>query len=395
MLIPISTDIRIRKAPVANVALIVVNVVVYVFTDGFGGEYGRSFKDAGTLDAALPLLYQYITYQFLHGDVLHLVGNMLFLYIFGNAVCDKMGNTCYTFFYVASGVFAGVMFASTASNPIVGASGAIAAVTTAFLVLFPRSRINMLLIFVFITTFELPSMILILFKIILWDNIIAPAFDQQIQSNVAYSAHLAGYGFGFAVALLLLKTRGVARNQFDLPALWDRWRRRTGLVSGGGRVAAPAARPINVRELDSRPLAQVELSPTDKLRREVLERIADRDAPEAARLYLKLLDLDPDQTLPRQAQLDIANQLAQDQMHEQAGAAYEAFLTDFPTSADADQVRLLLGLIYSRYLRHYEKAADHLRQALPRLTQESQRSLAEAELRIAESHFRGPKPSEQ
>lgn len=387
-MIPIGTDVRTRKLPVANVAIVAANVVVFLFTDVFGGTLGQVLKMQNTLDAARPLLHQYITYQFLHGDLWHLVGNMIFLWVFGNAVCDKMGGVCYTLFYLAGGVTAGVVFTLHASSPILGASGAIAAVTTAFLALFPRSRVHILLIFVFITTFELPSVAVIVFKIILWDNVIAPSLDRNVgTANVAYSAHLGGYAFGFLVSMLLMLTRALPRNQFDLPALWNRQRRR---ASFARQVSFQPARPISVQELDSRPIDQIPTSPIERLRSEVLDRVADRDLHEAARLYLRLLELDPTQVLPRQAQLDVANQLAQMQLHDQAVRAYEGFLQAYPTSKDVDQVRLLLGLICNRYLGLFEKAAAHLRRALDGLTQDSQRALASDELKFAEAQLYGP-----
>ena len=389
--IPIGTDIRTRKLPAANVALIVANVAVFCMTDWFGGDVGKAFKLHNMLDAARPVLYQYITYQFLHGDVLHLVGNMLFLWIFGNAVCDKMGNTCYTLFYLAGGVFSGIAFGMVSTNPIIGASGAVAAVTTGFLALFPRSRVSILLLFVFITTFEVPSMVLILVKIILWDNILAPRLTGgSVADTVAYSAHLGGYAFGFAAAILMLVTRALPRNQFDILAMWSRWRRRTGLAMDTAPETTYSARPIVVEQTDSQPLTGPEPGPAERLKAEIAERIADKDVPEAARLYLKLAELSDRPLLSRQAQLDVANQLAAMRRHAQAAAAYELFLSAYPTTADADQVRLLLGLIYNRHLRRYEEAIKHLRRATTGLSQESQRQLAESELNVAEAHVYGP-----
>lgn len=207
MLIPIGTEVRPRKPPMGNYILIVSNVLIFLFTDFFGGAAGQQLKSLWSLYAAVPDLGQYLTYQFLHGDWLHLAGNMLFLWIFGNAVCDRMGSLCYALFYLAAGVIAGVVFAAFNTNALIGASGAIAAVTTAFLVLYPRVHITMLLWFFVITAFRVPAMIVIVFKIILWDNIIAPGFDHVAVSNVAYSAHLGGYFFGFCVAMGMLLGR--------------------------------------------------------------------------------------------------------------------------------------------------------------------------------------------
>jgi membrane associated rhomboid family serine protease len=383
-LIPIGTEFRTRRAPVANWVLIGLNVAVFVFTDYLGGSVGGQIKTFYALDAVRPTVAQYLTYQFLHGDVWHLVGNMLFLWIFGNPVCDRMGAAGYTLFYLAGGIFAGFAFTLTADNPLVGASGAIAAVTTAFLALFPRVHITLLWWAFFIFTFRVPAMILIVFKIILWDNILAPGLERQaMASNVAYSAHLAGYAFGFAVAMGLLAVRALPRNQFDMVALWDRWRRRSGLVGAGG--AAPlAARPIVVEELESQPLHAVPLTPVEQVREEIAAELAERNVASAAASYLRLLELDEQQVLARPQQLEIANYLAQSHQYAAAAGAYEAYLAAYPGAADMAQVHLFLGLIYHRYLQAYDRAVVHLRRALDLLQSDAQRNLAANELRLAE-----------
>ncbi len=390
MLIPIGTEFRTRRTPIANYVLIGVNVLVFIFTDYAGGSVGAHLKALYCLDAARPSLHQYVTYQFLHGGLMHLIGNMLFLWIFGNAVCDRMGGLGYILFYLAGGVFAGFAFTLSADNPILGASGAIAAVTTAFLVLFPRLHVTMLVWLFFIFTFRVPAMIVIVFKIILWDNVIAPGMEQGAASNVAHSAHLGGYAFGFAVAVGLLALRALPRNQFDMVALWDRWRRRSGLVGAPTtRGRGYTSRPIVVEELDSRPLAAVPLTPVEKLREGIGARLATGDLEGAAADYRHLLELDEHQVLARPQQLEIANYLAQQRRYREAAQAYEAFLTAYPGAADVGQVLLFIGLIHGRYLGEYERAAGHLRRAIQTLTVAAQREMAEQELKRVEAHLSG------
>lgn len=382
-LIPIGTDVRPRHAPVANYLIIALNVLVFLLTDAFGGPRGELIKAHYALDAARPQLYQYITYQFLHGDILHLGGNMLFLWIFGNAVCDRLGSAAYLLFYLAGGVFAGVAFTSTADNPLVGASGAIAAVTTAFLALFPRVQITMLVWMFFIFTFQVPATILIVFKMVLWDNVLAPNLDQSAMSNVAYSAHLGGYAFGFTTAFLLLAIRAVPRNQFDIMSLFSRSARRHGLVIGG-YGGPPMARPVRVQELHSRPIEATPTSPADALRERIGERLLERDTEAAVATFLELIALDPHQVLSATQQIEIANALAQSRRYQEAAAAYEAYLAAYPASPDVAEVRLFLGLIAARYLHDDARAIRHLRRAVDGLRLDSQRVLAEQELTAAE-----------
>lgn len=386
-LIPIGTDVRPRHAPVANYALIAINVVIFLLTDVFGGARGELVKASYALDAARPQLYQYLTYQFLHGDALHLGGNMLFLWIFGNAVCDRIGTIGYLLFYLAGGVTAGVAFTSTADNPMVGASGAIAAVTTAFLALYPRVQITLLVWMVVIFTFQVPATVLIVFKMVLWDNVLAPQFDRAAMSNVAYSAHLGGYAFGFIIALVLLLARALPRNQLDIISIWSRGARRYGLSPADARGPI-GARPVRFEELGSRPIELPPPAPTDQIRERIADRLRGGDPAGAAQAYLELLRLDPGAVLSSAQQIEVANALAQDRQYGAAAHAYEGYLDAYPASVDAAEVRLFLGLIYARYLAQDERAIHHLRRAVEGLRSEKQRQLAEAELAAAEARGR-------
>ena len=175
----------------------------------------------------LPAAWQYhqfLTYAFLHGGLLHILGNMFFLYMFGNNINDKLGNLWYVVFYLAGAIFSGV--GHTLVNldsyvPTLGASGAVAAVTGAYLVLYPQTLITVLYWFFFIGTVEVPALYFIGIKMIVIDNVIA-----RMPDSVAYDAHLAGYAYGILVTLGLLATRLVSTSQFDLWAMIRQWNRR-------------------------------------------------------------------------------------------------------------------------------------------------------------------------
>src|SRR5438552_1171066 len=142
MLLPIRTDSPLRSTPWMNWLLIAGNALVYgleVADARYGLHLGLA-SNRFLLSPVMPELRQYFTYMFLHASPAHLIGNMLFLYIFGNNVNDKMGNLGYLALYLAGGIAAGVGFVLTQSGgmPVLGASGAVAAVTGAYLVLFPR-----------------------------------------------------------------------------------------------------------------------------------------------------------------------------------------------------------------------------------------------------------------
>ncbi len=383
MFIPISTDTTVRRTPWVNYALVAANILIFLveqifgYSEGQQNQFGRIFE-AGAIDASAPRLYEFLTYQFLHADITHIAGNMLFLWVFGNPVNAKMGNACYLLFYLAGGVFSAAGYAWFNDHMMIGASGAISAVTTAYLALFPRSYITVVYWWFFFGTFELPSMILIVFKIILWDNIISPAMvpdDMFVQ--VAFSAHLMGYGFGFAAVAFLLALRWLPRDQFDIVAIWKRWLQRQGLqpaYTGSARESrqrpAAVARPVtldNVKLSDpSDPPPQPDR--TSRLRAEITEALGLHDVERAAERFVELIEEDPRQVLPRQQQVDVANQLFMMKKLPQAVAAYEKYLVHYPNAEDRDQIKLLLGITYARNLQQYELAEAHLRECLDRLT---------------------------
>src|SRR5687768_15083160 len=146
-MIPIRVDRRLKHTPWVNFALIGANVGVFLATRGqvealqvaqmYGDSPGEWLEEYPIYNYFLhpdnPRWYQFFTYQFLHADILHLVGNMLFLYIFGSSIEDRFGAVGYGQFYIAGGVVAGIGHAMTSDGAGLGASGAVAATTGAFL----------------------------------------------------------------------------------------------------------------------------------------------------------------------------------------------------------------------------------------------------------------------
>ena len=214
IILPIRTEMVARHPPLANYTILAANCFVFLIVNLTGSDAIGAFKARYlVLNADWPAVHQFFTYQFLHEGWAHLAGNMLFLWVFGNSVNAKMGDFAYVLFYLAGGVFAGAAFALVSADRLLGASGAIAAVTTAYLVLFPRSRVTVLYVLFFIGTFEMPAIALIGLKIILWDNMIAPKLFGA--GNVATSAHLGGYLFGLVAASILLLIRAIPRRGVD------------------------------------------------------------------------------------------------------------------------------------------------------------------------------------
>ncbi|MEN6386063.1 MAG: rhomboid family intramembrane serine protease [Phycisphaerales bacterium] len=390
MLLPIRTNIQPWRTPYMNYALIAINIVIYAAMYLSGQQSMQKWASTYMLTPAYPYLWQFLTYAFLHGSVGHILGNMYFLYIFGGNVNDRLGNIGYLLFYLAGAVFSAlghILAASVggegAATPVLGASGAIAAVTGAYLVLFPQTLITIVYWFFFIGTMEIPALYLIIIKMIVIDNVIS-----RNVANVAYDAHLAGYAFGILAILLLRALYLLQEDHFDLWSMIKQWNRRRvyhdvvaeGVDPFGGTIS----KKIEVREVKSESQMQAE-EKISQLRREILTRLSDGNIGSAAELYQQLIKEDDTQPLPRQAMLDIANQLMSSGSWSVAAQAYEKFLSYYGNYEFSEQVMLMLGVIYGRYLSEPKKALEYLKKAVGRLSDPAQKKMCETEILRLES----------
>ncbi len=149
--------------------------------------------------------------MFLHGGLLHIAGNMLFLWVFGNNVEDRLGRWTFLLFYLLGGLAATglqVAFGPSSVIPNLGASGAIAAVLGAYLVMFPRARVTTLVVFFIITAVELPAVLVLgaWFVLQLFSSV--GSLGTHVNGGVAYWAHVGGFAFGMTAAWLFFRGRG-------------------------------------------------------------------------------------------------------------------------------------------------------------------------------------------
>jgi len=222
-MIPLRDNAAPRRLTPANTILIAANLAAFIYELSLGprvvdfvGRFAMvpaavtNSLSMHPLAASLRPAITILTSMFLHGGVWHIVGNMLYLFIFGAAVEYRMGASRYAAFYFASGIAAAlatVLIAPESRVPVIGASGAIAGVLGAYFIFYPRGRITTILpIFVFIQIVEIPAVIylLIWFAIQLYAGIEA---GQQgaTMGGVAWWAHVGGFLFGLALAPLLAK----------------------------------------------------------------------------------------------------------------------------------------------------------------------------------------------
>ena len=170
-------------------------------------------------------------YMWLHAGWLHLIGNMWFLWLFGNAVCAKLGNLKHLPLYILMGFSAAAFHLLLDGDPALGASGAINGIIGMYAVLFYQNEITCYLVFwplipyVYVRQFAVSSIWMILFWL-LWDA--AGAIFLNGSSNVAYAAHLGGFAAGFGLAFLLCRIGWITMEEYEksLWQAWQEWRRR-------------------------------------------------------------------------------------------------------------------------------------------------------------------------
>ncbi len=218
---PLKDDIPTRRTPIVTIALIAINVVVYfVFERGLWelGDVGNErVLEYGAIPAEItegeevgppgqaPFWVTILTSMFMHGSLLHLGGNMLFLWIFGNNIEDSMGRLTFVAFYLLGGLAAlGLHIVADPGStiPTVGASGAIAAVLGAYARLYPRARVvTLVFIIIIFTVVTLPALVVLGLWFVLQ---LLPAFSDPSGAGggVAYFAHIGGFVFGLLVIKL-------------------------------------------------------------------------------------------------------------------------------------------------------------------------------------------------
>ncbi len=224
-MIPIRDTIPRQHFPFAIWALIAVNVYVFIrelalpldsteqFIYLFGLVPARFTHPGWAASVGFPHSYwPFLTTMFLHGGWLHIIGNMWFLWIFGDNVEDRMGPVRFLVFYLLCGLAAGVVHVLTNPGsrvPAVGASGAIAGVMGAYVALFPRARIvAMFPIFFYPVFFQVPAFIYLGFWFFMqfFSGTLAIATHREV-SGIAWWAHVGGFGAGILTFSLFLRPR--------------------------------------------------------------------------------------------------------------------------------------------------------------------------------------------
>ncbi len=212
-MIPLKDSNPTERFPIVTVLLITINIAVFLFELSLGENRieafvasfalvpARMFGGVRTAPGLLPAGVTVFTSMFLHGGLLHVAGNMLYLWIFGNNVEDAMGRFRFIVFYVLCGIIAAVSHAAvnrTSTVPMIGASGAISGVLGAYLLLYPQARVlTLFTLGFFVRLIEVPAVVVLGFWFVL--QFLNALLVQSGRGGVAWMAHIGGFVAGIAL----------------------------------------------------------------------------------------------------------------------------------------------------------------------------------------------------
>ncbi len=212
-MIPIRDHNPTRGRPTVTLGLIIANVLLFLFEfsldprqlQAFFEAYAIIPRELATMFSAE--LHTLVTSQFLHGGWLHLLGNMIYLWIFGDNLEEQLGHIRFLLFYLLTGFIAGlaqVIIEPSSAIPIVGASGAIAGVLGGYLLLYPLAQVTTLIpIFIFVRV-QLPAIVVLGFWFVtqFFSGVTSIGMPTETSGGVAFFAHIGGFIAGFALVRL-------------------------------------------------------------------------------------------------------------------------------------------------------------------------------------------------
>ncbi len=215
-MIPLKDDIPSYSRPIVTYIILGLNILIFLYEVLLGPHLDSFIKQFGLIPLYLfhpTNLFSYATLfssMFIHGSLMHIFGNMLFLWIFADNIEDRLGHVKFLFFYLLCGIAGALLQSIVAPNstiPMIGASGAISGVLGAYVLLFPKARILALIPFgFFLRVSYLPSVVFLgiwfLYQFILGVSSIGAR-----GGGVAYLAHIGGFAMGLLIALLLKKKK--------------------------------------------------------------------------------------------------------------------------------------------------------------------------------------------
>jgi len=352
-----------KRQPIVTYWIIGLNVLVFALQwtiQRSGGLQAESdfirslagFELEGQLSRTNFHYFSLITYQFLHGGWMHIIVNMIFLLPFGKAVEDRMGHIGFGAFYLGCGAIGGLVHLLSI-GPVIGASGSVCAVVAAFLVLAPKTKIHVLLIFFIIGVYTIPSLLLVGFFVALdLFGILADILNKS-RSTTAWDVHLAGYISGFAITFAALKFGFIRSSEFDLTLMIRQFLRRRSLQ----------------KTIDATPVFKNSKEDTEDpefiLRTTIAEQANTGSTDEAATNFFEALKTNPSLKIDPHTLHTLGSSLLENGNVKEGVAVFERYLQQYKEAKDRGEVALLLAAKYARVLNDRKRALDLLKKYAP------------------------------
>ncbi len=331
---PIRDEFGVKKIPVINYTIIFTNVIIY-FLFGFSSGYEEIIRNFGFIPARFSW-FTIFTSMFLHGSIMHLIGNMWYLYLMGDNLEDRWGHFQYFLFYLFSGIIAALFYGFFTNGdartiPSIGASGAISGVLGAYLMLFPKSRITfwywLFLIFkIYTGTFNIFSYFWISFWFVQQIIGMMMNVNSSATSGIAFGAHIGGFLAGMGIALL---TKGFQRMRYVL-----------NIKSGSSFLYDIAGESVmKIIPFED----QVELFNVEN---QIKHLVQEKNERESAVLYGEALKRFSEVRIPKSLGYRFAELLQDQGLFDEAILAYRRFIRNNPFSNFADNALYNLGTLY-------------------------------------------------
>jgi membrane associated rhomboid family serine protease len=400
MFFPIGDDNPSSRTPYVTYGIIGANVVVFLFVNKLGVLSDLTSLKYGFRPGKFEW-YTLFTSMFLHGDFLHILGNMIFLWIAGDNVEEKLGRIAFLVFYLISGVCACLfymLFVELGARmvPLVGASGAIAGVLGCYMIFFPTARIRVFYWFFF---FFLGT-IFVQAKWFLGLWIALNVFDwlvvgSQYVTGVAYAAHVGGFAVGVIVAVVAkghLRKRGQVSQMDELTGFAKPGappRPGPQVQSSGPDPVYSEGKPDFVRPTYVSPRTITDRETSGFFGREeaIAENVKAGRIDVALDRYEEYVHMRHAKPLPAWAQIEIASELYRRGDYEQALQAYRRYLAHSPAGADSAEAKFRLGIILSRHRKEFFRAREYLLQATMEHPDNQVVEFAREELERIEPHL--------
>jgi membrane associated rhomboid family serine protease len=358
MLLPVGDDSDSHVVPVVNMGIVVLNILVFAAVNVLGNDVTAQnvFDGYGIVPGDLAW-YQFLTSLFLHGGWMHIIGNMWFLWVFGDAVENRLGHVGYAVFYLVAGIGASVfylLFTPKTLMPCIGASGAIFGVVASYAILFPRNEIRMLYWFwLFVGTFHVKAVWIVGFwvveQVVTWH--LMSEFGRV--GGIAYAAHVGGALFGILLAVAV-------RTWWPEERIVDDWGPSFPITGGerwspaAGPSAPPPTPPVVPLGFDDPP--ESEVSSMD----DVSRAFANDDPERALELYRQHAACRPGAPMAAPAQIAIADALFKRADFDEALDAYRLYLDAYGAEAHAATAKFRAAVILSRRRGENAEAAKLL-----------------------------------